>query len=36
MNLAVYYALQFILGGITVVGITLVAKYVDPKYTGII
>ena len=31
-----YYALQFILGGASVVGITLIAKYIDPKYTGIV
>jgi uncharacterized membrane protein (GlpM family) len=36
MNLILYYGLQFIIGGATVVGITLVAKYIDPKYTGII
>ena len=36
MNPALYYALQFILGGATIVGITLVAKFSNPKYTGII
>jgi len=36
MNPIIYYVLQFILGGASVVGITLIAKYVDPKYAGII
>ncbi|MBI4407113.1 MAG: DUF3147 family protein, partial [Candidatus Kerfeldbacteria bacterium] len=36
MNSIFYYAAQFILGGATVVGITLVAKYINPKYTGIV
>jgi|GEM_PF-1624637 len=36
MNPIFYYTLQFILGGASVVGITLVAKYIDPKYTGIV
>ncbi len=36
MNPAFYYGLQFILGGASVVGITLIAKYIDPKYTGIV
>ena len=36
MNLILYYLLQFILGGATVVGVTLVAKFANPKYTGII
>ena len=36
MNLILYYGIQFFLGGATVVGITLIAKYIDPKYTGII
>ncbi len=31
-----YYALQFVLGGASVVGITLIARYLDPKYTGIV
>jgi hypothetical protein len=31
-----YYALQFILGGATVLAITLIAKYINPKYTGIV
>lgn len=30
------YTVQFILGGASVVGITLIAKYLDPKYTGIV
>jgi uncharacterized membrane protein (GlpM family) len=36
MNPIFYYALQFILGGASVVGITLIARYIDPKYTGIV
>jgi len=36
MNPIFYYALQFILGGTSVVGITLIAKYIDPKYTGVV
>lgn len=36
MNSWLYYIVQFILGGATVVGITLVAKYINPKYTGIV
>lgn len=36
MNSVFYYLLQFILGGASVVGITLIAKYVNPKYTGIL
>src|SRR3989338_11326142 len=36
MNPIFYYALQFILGGASVVGITLIAKYIDPKYTGVV
>lgn len=35
MSPIIYYAIQFILGGASVVGITLIAKYIDPKYTGI-
>jgi uncharacterized membrane protein (GlpM family) len=36
MNQFLYFALQFALGGASVVGITMVAKYINPKYTGII
>jgi len=36
MTSTFYYILQFILGGASVVGITLIAKYIDPKYTGIV
>ena len=36
MNSLFYYGVQFVLGGATVVGITLVAKYINPKYTGIV
>lgn len=36
MNPIFYYFLQFILGGASVVGITLIAKYIDPKYAGIV
>ncbi len=31
-----YYTLQFILGGASVVAITLIAKYINPKYTGVV
>ena len=31
-----YYILQFIIGGGSVVGIGLIAKYIDPKYSGIL
>lgn len=36
MNSALLYILQFLIGGSTVVGITLIAKHSDPKYTGIL
>ncbi len=36
MNPILYYGLQFFLGGASVVGITLIAKYIDPKFTGIV
>ena len=36
MTPVLYYILQFILGGASVVGITLIAKYLNPKYTGIL
>lgn len=36
MNQIFYYTLQFILGGASVVGITLIAKYINPKYTGVV
>ena len=36
MNQILYDILQFVLGGASVVGITLVAKYLNPKYTGIL
>ncbi|MEK7084855.1 MAG: DUF3147 family protein [Patescibacteria group bacterium] len=36
MGPIIYYAIQFILGGASVVGITLIAKYIDPKYTGVV
>lgn len=36
MSSVLYYILQFILGGVSVVGITLIAKYVNPKYAGIL
>lgn len=36
MNPIFYYVIQFALGGASVVGITLIAKYINPKYTGII
>ena len=36
MNPIFYYILQFVLGGGSVVGITLIAKYINPKYTGIL
>ena len=36
MNPIFYYTLQFILGGASVVGITLITKYIDPKYTGVV
>ncbi len=35
-NSVFYYGAQFVLGGATVVGITLIAKYINPKYTGIV
>ena len=35
MNQTAYYFLQFFLGGASVVAITLIAKYINPKYTGI-
>ncbi|MEI8230141.1 MAG: DUF3147 family protein [Candidatus Peregrinibacteria bacterium] len=31
-----FYALQFLFGGLSVIGITLLAKFVDPRYTGIV
>jgi uncharacterized membrane protein (GlpM family) len=31
-----YYGLQFFLGGASVVAITLIAKYINPKYTGVV
>lgn len=36
MNQFIYYGLQFFLGGASVVAITLIAKYIDPKYTGVV
>lgn len=36
MDSIFFYIIQFALGGASVVGITLIAKYVNPKYTGII
>ena len=36
MNPIFYYVIQFLLGGASVVGITLIAKYIDAKYTGIV
>lgn len=36
MSPIIYYVIQFVLGGASVVGITLIAKYIDPKYTGIV
>lgn len=36
MNQWFYYIIQFIIGGGSVVGITLIAKYLNPKYTGIL
>ncbi|MEK7524739.1 MAG: DUF3147 family protein [Patescibacteria group bacterium] len=36
MNPIFYYILQFVLGGASVVAITLIAKYIDPKYTGMV
>lgn len=36
MSSFLYYTLQFVFGGVSVVGITLIAKYIDPKYTGIV
>jgi len=36
MNIVLYYLSQFVIGGLMVVGITFLAKYVNPKYTGII
>ena len=35
MNSILYYTLQFILGGVSVVSITLIAKYLNPRYTGV-
>ena len=36
MNTVLYYVLQFVIGGVMVVGITVLAKYFHPKYTGIV
>ncbi len=36
MNQIPYYTLQFLLGGASVIGITAIAKYVHPKYAGIL
>lgn len=36
MNSLLYYLIQFTLGGASVVGITWIAKNIDPKYTGIV
>lgn len=36
MHSVLYYFLQFVLGGASVVGISLIAKYLNPKYTGIV
>lgn len=36
MNTTIHYGLQFLLGGASVVGITMIAKYIHPKFTGII
>ena len=36
MNQFFYYSLQFFLGGASVVAITLIAKYLDPKYVGVV
>jgi hypothetical protein len=36
MNPIIYYGLQFFLGGASVVGITIIAKYIHPKFTGIV
>lgn len=35
MSQYLFYSLQFILGGASVVAITMIAKYIHPKYTGI-
>lgn len=36
MNTTIYYGLQFFLGGASVVAITLIARYINPKFTGMI
>ena len=36
MNPIIYYTIQFILGGASVVGISLISKYINPKYAGIL
>ncbi len=36
MNTALLYILQFVIGGVSVVGISLIAKYIHPKYTGVL
>jgi len=31
-----YFFLQFVIGGMVIVGITLLAKFVNPRYSGIV